>query len=39
MDDRRRCIGEHAAASALPWAVAALGAPPDDSAARLDWQG
>ena len=39
MDDRRRRIGEHAAASTLPWAVAALGAPPDDPAARLDWQG
>ena len=38
MDDRRRRIGEHAAASSLPWAVAALGAPPDDPAARLDWQ-
>ena len=38
MDDRRRRIGEHAAASTLPWAIAALGAPPDDPAARLDWQ-
>jgi hypothetical protein len=38
MDDRRRRIGEHAAASSLPWAVAALGAPPDDPAARLVWQ-
>jgi hypothetical protein len=38
MDDRRRRIGEHAAASTLPWAIAALGASPDDPAARLDWQ-
>ena len=38
MDDRRRRIGEHAAASSLPWAVAALGAVPDDPAARLAWQ-
>ena len=38
MDDRRRRIGEHAAASSLPWAVAALGAPPEDHAARLAWQ-
>jgi hypothetical protein len=38
LDDRRRRIGEHAAASGLPWAVAALGAPPDDLAARLRWQ-
>ena len=38
MDDRRRRIGEHAAASTLPWAIAALGTPPDDPAARLDWQ-
>jgi hypothetical protein len=38
MDDRRRRIGEHAAAGTLPWAIAALGAPPDDHAARLDWQ-
>jgi hypothetical protein len=39
MDDRRRRIGKHAAASSLPWAVAALGAPPEDHAARLAWQG
>jgi hypothetical protein len=38
MDDRRRRIGEHAAASSLPWAAAALGAVPDDPAARLAWQ-
>ena len=38
MDDRRRRIGEHAAASSLPWAVAALGPVPDDPAARLAWQ-
>ena len=39
MDDRRRRVGEHAAASALPWAIAALGTPPDDPEARLGWQG
>ena len=38
MDDRRRRIGEHAAASSLPWAVAALGPPPEDHAALLAWQ-
>ena len=38
MDDRRRRIGEHAAASSLPWAVTALGTVPDDPAARLAWQ-
>jgi hypothetical protein len=38
MDDRGRRIGEHAAASSLPWAVAALGSVPDEPAARLAWQ-
>jgi conjugative relaxase-like TrwC/TraI family protein len=38
MDDRSRRIGEHAAATSRPWAVAALGDVPDDPAARLDWQ-
>jgi conjugative relaxase-like TrwC/TraI family protein len=38
MDDRRRRIGEHAAATSRPWALAALGAVPDDPAARLDWE-
>jgi hypothetical protein len=38
MDDRRRRIGEHAAATSPPWAVAALGLVPDDPAARLAWQ-
>ena len=38
MDDRQRRIGEHAAASSLPWAVAALGTVPDDPAERLAWQ-
>jgi hypothetical protein len=38
MDDRRRRLGEHAAASSLPWAVTALGPVPDDPAARLAWQ-
>jgi hypothetical protein len=38
MEDRRRRIGEHAAASSLPWAVDALGPVPDDPAERLAWQ-
>jgi conjugative relaxase-like TrwC/TraI family protein len=38
MDDRRRRIGEHAAASSLPWAIAALGPPPDDPTDRQTWQ-
>ena len=38
MDDRQRRIGEHAAASSLPWAVAALGTVPDDPAERTTWQ-
>ncbi|TVZ00006.1 hypothetical protein EAS64_38630 [Trebonia kvetii] len=38
MDDRRRRIGEHAAATSSSWAVAALGAVPDDPAARLAWE-
>jgi hypothetical protein len=38
MDDRRRRIGDHAAASSLPWAITALGTVPDDPAARLAWQ-
>jgi hypothetical protein len=38
MDDRQRRIGEHAAASSPPWAVAALGAVPDDPATRHEWQ-
>ena len=38
MDDRRRRIGEHAAASGLPWAVTVLGPVPDEPAARLAWQ-
>jgi hypothetical protein len=37
MDDRRRRIGEHAAASTLPWAVTALGPVPDDPAERQAW--
>lgn len=31
-------IGEHAAASAPPWAVNALGPVPGDPAGRLEWQ-
>jgi conjugative relaxase-like TrwC/TraI family protein len=38
MDARKERIGEHAAASALPWAVGALGAVPDDPVTRLEWQ-
>jgi hypothetical protein len=38
MDDRRRRIGEHASATCRPWAVAALGAVPDEPAARLVWE-
>lgn len=38
MDDRRRRVGEHAAASSIPWAVAALGPVPNEPAARLAWQ-
>jgi hypothetical protein len=38
MDDRRRRIGEHAAASRLPWAITALGPVPDDPAGQLAWQ-
>jgi hypothetical protein len=38
MDARRERIGEHAAASSLPWAVNALGPVPADPAARLNWQ-
>ena len=38
MDARKERIGEHAAATALPWAVAALGRGPADPATRLEWQ-
>jgi hypothetical protein len=38
MDERKERIGQHAAESALPWAVAALGPAPDDPLARLEWQ-
>jgi conjugative relaxase-like TrwC/TraI family protein len=38
MDARKERIGEHAAASNLPWALSALGEVPDDPAARLEWQ-
>jgi conjugative relaxase-like TrwC/TraI family protein len=38
MDERKQRIGEHAAASALPWAVTALGPVPAGPAARRDWQ-
>ncbi len=38
MDARKQRIGKHAAASALPWAVGALGPIPTDPAVRLEWQ-
>ena len=38
MDARKERIGEHAAVSSLPWAVSALGAVPDDPAARSTWR-
>ena len=38
MDARKERIGEHAAASTLPWAVTALGPVPGDPVSRLDWQ-
>jgi hypothetical protein len=38
MDARKERIGEHAATSTLPWAVAALGPVPEDSVTRLEWQ-
>ncbi len=38
MDARKARIGEHAAASALPWAVSALGPVPADPATVLEWQ-
>ena len=38
MDARKERIGEHAAASALGWAVTALGPVPEDPVTRLEWQ-
>src|SRR6185437_6289868 len=38
MDARKERIGEHTAASGLPWAVSALGPVPPDPLTRLDWQ-
>jgi conjugative relaxase-like TrwC/TraI family protein len=38
MDARKERIGEHAAASNLPWAVSALGPVPADPVDRLEWQ-
>jgi hypothetical protein len=38
MDARKERIGEHAAASSLPWAVNTLGPVPADPVTRLDWQ-
>jgi hypothetical protein len=38
MDARKERIGEHAAEDALPWALSALGAVPDEPLTRLEWQ-
>lgn len=38
MDARKERIGEHAAEAQPEWAQRALGAAPEDPAARLDWQ-
>ena len=38
MDARKERLGAHAADSAPPWAVSALGPVPEQPAARLDWQ-
>jgi hypothetical protein len=38
MDARKDRIGEHASASALPWAVNTLGPVPSHPLDRLDWQ-
>ncbi|WP_187366516.1 MobF family relaxase [Trebonia kvetii] len=38
MDARKERIGEHAAASTLPWAVTGLGPVPGDPLTRLEWQ-
>jgi hypothetical protein len=38
MDERKNRIGEHAATSALPWAVSALGPVPAAGPDRLEWQ-
>jgi TrwC relaxase/AAA domain len=38
MDARTERLGEHAAETAPPWALTALGAVPDHPVDRLDWQ-
>jgi hypothetical protein len=38
MDGRKQRLGEHAAQTAPAWAVKALGAVPDDPAARQEWE-
>jgi len=38
MDARKERIGEHAAASSLPWAVSTLGPVPADPVTRLEWR-
>ena len=38
MDERKQRLGEHTVASAVAWAVSALGPVPEDPAARQRWQ-
>jgi hypothetical protein len=38
MDGRKQRLGQHAAATAQPWAVRALGPIPSDQAARQEWE-
>jgi hypothetical protein len=38
MDARKERLGAHAADSAPPWAISALGPVPEHPAARMDWQ-
>jgi conjugative relaxase-like TrwC/TraI family protein len=38
MDARRERVGEHAAATSLPWAVSSLGPVPADPVTRLAWE-
>ena len=38
MDDRKQRLGQHAAKTMPAWALTALGAVPEDAAARQDWE-
>jgi hypothetical protein len=38
MDNRKQCLGEHAANQMPAWAVKALGPVPEDQEARHDWE-